>query len=190
MKRIIIVLSVLLIALLCFSSCNNNVETDPTFIKLNELAQKEDNNYTLSITIEGSNGHTTKNTFTVTEEGGNLSVYKKTETINKFDIVNGTVTYPDSYITEKEDYLTSAELKYRDYTLPSFNFSSNSIESYYEAYSSLNGRIKSIEALAGYDIDATDARVKVVYNDEAISSITITYVSAEGSNVTIEYTLN
>lgn len=189
MKRIISILAILSIALLCFASCNGNTTKDPTLIMLNEMVTEADNNYTLNVTIESANGATTHHTYVVTETNGVMSVHQKIETLNKFTSNNGSISAPSSYSAVEEKDLKPSEIIKGNYELPKFGFYDNSIGDYFGIGTKIEGNVKSLKALMGLDIQATDAKVKVAYSYTAISSITVTYVSESGSNVTLEYIL-
>lgn len=189
MKRIISILAILSIALLCFASCDGNTTKDPTLIMLNELMAETDNNYTLNVTVESANGATTHHTYVVTETNGVMSVHQKIETLNKFTSNNGSISAPSSYSTVEEKDLKPSEIIYGNYELPEFGFYDNSIGDYFGTNTKIEGDVKSLKAFMGLDIKASDATVKVVYNYVTISSITVTYVSESGSNVTLEYIL-
>ena len=196
MKRIITLFAILLISLLCFASCNNTnestteVETDETFIKLNELIDVADNNYNLNIIVQSKNGMKTTYSYKVRETGGTKTVHQTTEVINSFIISNGTIKAPSSYSTVTEKNLTAAEIKFGNYDLPSFNFSSKTLGSYTELGTIFESSIKSLKNFTGINIAGTNATVKVIYTYTAISKITVTYTSLEGSAVTLEYVLN
>ena len=189
MKRIISILAILFVALLCFASCDGKTTKDPTLIELNDLMALEDNNYTLNVTVESANGAATHHTYVVKETNGVMSVHQKIETLNKFTVENGSASTPSSYSTVEQKDLKPYEIMNGNYELPEFGFYDNSIGDYFGIGTKIEGDIKSLKAFMGLDIKASDAKVKVVYNYVAISSITVTYVSESGSHVTLEYIL-
>ena len=100
------------------------------------------------------------------------------------------VAWKLSYSTVTEKNLTAAEIKFGNYDLTSFNFSSKTLGSYTELGTIFESSIKSLKNFTGINIAGTNATVKVIYTNTAISKIIVTYTSLEGSAVTLEYVLN
>lgn len=189
-NRLIALVLVLIVALsLCLTSCEDEKNKD--LAKLNELAAKLDGNYTLVINVKSDNGNVSNKEYTVSDENGKKTVYAKIETLNKFDVSGGEITPPESYSTVTEGYLTEAEIAKGNFELPEFKFTSSNItimNNNIMPETTLVGKVNSLTELMGKTFDASDVKLSVVYTENAIKLISISFTSSQSYTVTLTYT--
>ena len=188
-KLIALVLVIVLALSLSLTSCDG--ENNAELSKLNKLAEKLDDNYTLSIVVKSDKGTVSNKEYTVSDEDGKKTVYAKIETLNKFDVSGGEITPPDSYSTVTEGYLTEAEIAKGNFELPEFKFSSSNItvmDNSTMPEITLVGKVSSLTELMGKTFDASDVGLTVSYNADEIKLISISFTTSQGYEVILTYT--
>lgn len=183
MKRSILALSLILILVLSLASCfGESVEQE--YKALNELAANLPNPTTVSTRVTSPDS-------LIAEEGyyyrftGNYYQHQS-YTLNGFTPNGDGYDIPDKYFEIVESTISVEEFEALR-LLPEFNFSSTALANGKVMGNSLTADITDAKAFFGKDLDGTDIKLTVYYNQTAINSIAINYTSENGNTVLITY---
>lgn len=197
MKRIIIAILLICILITPMVACDPQTTTpdpkDPStentkLAKLDELAQKLENNFVIDVLVSSTYGLVASEQHTITTVDGHMRVFSKIERINSFVIEGDVITAPDSYSTIVEKELSEDEIANGNFNVPAFNFKTTSLSSIISMNGVTTAKLGSIKSFLGITITGKDAKIIVNHTDDAISSIEINYVTPQNNSVTIKYT--
>ena len=205
MKRILTSILLILVIALSLTSCDliKDKLGDPVFNQLNELIKAEHNDYTISISLKDKNSHTLNETYVATTaENGNTTITYTVERLNKFNVNGSNVTIPGSYKKVLTGYAVingenlfeqegdDIGVDFLKVTIPAFNFNDKAIENAIVADGKLTADVIDQTKFFGYELTTEPMQVEVEFNEEAISEITLTFKTAEGSDAVVVYTFN
>ena len=184
MKRILLVLLLIFSMVICLPSCNENIEENPEFAKLNAL-----------LTNTSAHVVIVNDKYVVTTANGTKLVSYRTETLNSFVIEGDVVSLPNGYKTVNEGTCNSAEInassnKSFDINVPKFQFSYKYINNDTIIPGRVVAKVKSLNGFMGLNIQVKEAKFALQYSDDAPVSMQITYVTQSGNTVIITYTFN
>lgn len=196
MKKIIIVVLILILAMLCLTSCDQSTDFD----KLNEMVSTEYSQIAIKVTINKS-GETTglvNDISCIILNDTTKHISYKLQEYATIDMDGDTITMPSEQIVTKTGSVileggkvTSSTGDQVDYDFTNIgalniNFSDKCLANAKTKDGTFTADISDISAFLGSDIPgATNAKVSV--NVKTYGAITISY-TANGSDVTIGYT--
>lgn len=197
MKKIIYIILVLILATLCFASCQQTSDFD----KLNEMAYADHSQVSIGITVTKS-GETQSLVHNIVVLYLNETTKHVAYTLQEyalFDIEGDTITIPSQQIITKNGAVTLENGKATDVTgdqvdydfssvgLPGMNFNDVCLENFKTENGTFSADISNMTLFLGKNIpNATNAKVYV--NMQTLQSITLSF-TVDGSDVTIVYTL-
>ena len=197
MKKMLIVLSILVIFAVCLSACEV-VTSNSEFVKFNNMISADRSSVAIEIKTT-LNGETLTNTFLVENKNEKSVIAYKIETLNKLSIdgVN-----EDSYKTISEgsvevegDKITQLNGKPVDYpfnklTVPTLTFKSSYFNSVRITETTIELDVKNPSAFIGQtDFEGKNVQFEATYNDyNLFETMKITYTTKNGSSVEINYT--
>lgn len=187
MKKIIASIILIFSMIICLASCGSSAEIDAARNKLDSLSSAEREEYTITVTVESEEDTITESYF-VKNRDGKMSVEYKIEKLNAF-VPNGDgFTIPEEYMTVSKGTFTDAELAERDFSVPSFDFKSNALQDCaLGSGGQFSAKITSVNAFAGKDLTQNPAELVVIYDDDMIHMVKISYESDSGNVVTVTY---
>lgn len=186
-KRILILIALLTVAVLVLGGC---MKFDYT--QLNEMFSQ--NYSSVNVTVATTmNGETLTSTFDVTNSGSSATVNYSIQSFSQFD---GEI--PDSYITTQSGTVTGTVSNGvfmatgSDLPFTSLNMKFYLDESYFTdavvTSSQFSAKVSRPQSFTGNgDLDCNDMQVKITFG-EAIQAVEISYTSANGASVSMEYT--
>lgn len=196
MKKVMFVLSVIIILAVCLSACELIVaKVDLT--KYNEMISAESGTLNIEIKIT-MDGETLTNSFDVKNEDGKSVIDYKVETLNKLNldgeneseykkVSEGTVEVEGSKITQLDG--EKIDINFIQVNNVSFNFNSLYLKNIVINESSIEFDVKNTTAFMGNtSFDGKDMKFVGTFNDDKFESIKITYSTANESQVELNYT--
>lgn len=186
-KRILILIALLTVAVLVLGGC---MKFDYT--QLNEMFSQ--NYSSVNVTVATTmNGETLTSTFDVTNSGSSATVNYSIQSFSQFD---GEI--PDSYITTQSGTVTGTVSNGvfmatgSDLPFTSLNMKFYLDESYFTdavvTSSQFSAKVSRPQSFTGNgDLDCNDMQVKITFG-EAIQAVEISYTSANGASVSMNYT--
>lgn len=186
-KRILILIALLTVAVLVLGGC---MKFDYT--QLNEMFSQ--NYSSVNVTVATTmNGETLTSTFDVTNSGSSATVNYSVQSFSQFD---GEI--PDSYITTQSGTVTGTVSNGvfmatgSDLPFTSLNMKFRLDESYFAdavvTSSQFSAKVSRPQSFTGNgDLDCNDMQVKITFGEE-IQTVEISYTSANGASVSMEYT--
>ena len=186
-KRILILIALLTVAVLVLGGC---MKFDYT--QLNEMFSQ--NYSSVNVTVATTmNGETLTSTFDVANSGSSATVNYSVQSFSQFD---GEI--PDSYITTQSGTVTGTVSNGvfmatgSDLPFTSLNMKFYLDELYFTdavvTSSQFSAKVSRPQSFTGNgDLDWNDMQVKITFG-EAIQTVEISYTSANGASVSMEYT--
>ena len=186
-KPILILIALLMVAVLVLVGC---MKFDYT--QLNEMFSQ--NYSSVNVTVATTmNGETLTSTFDVTNSGSSATVNYSVQSFSQFD---GEI--PDSYITTQSGTVTGTVSNGvfmatgSDLPFTSLNMKFRLDEAYFTdavvTSSQFSAKVSRPQSFTGNgDLDCNDMQVKITFG-EAIQTVEISYTSANGASVSMEYT--
>lgn len=186
-KRILILIALLTVAVLVLGGCMNF-----DYTQLNEMFSQ--NYSSVNVTVATTmNGETLTSTFDVTNSGSSATVNYSIQSFSQFD---GEI--PDSYITTQSGTVTGTVSNGvfmatgSDLPFTSLNMKFRLDEAYFAdavvTSSQFSAKVSRPQSFTGNgDLDCNDMQVKITFGEE-IQTVEISYTSANGASVSMEYT--
>ena len=179
---------VILCLLVCLAACTPQQGSE----QLNEKLKANYSQISLSVTTKYL-GETLTSTFDVTNSGSSATVNYSVQSFSQFD---GEI--PDSYITTQSGTVTGTVSNGvfmatgSDLPFTSLNMKFYLVESYFTdavvTSSQFSAKVSRPQSFTGNgDLDCNDMQVKITFG-EAIQTVEISYTSANGASVSMNYT--
>lgn len=197
MKKLLIVLSILVIFAVCLSACEM-VSSNSEFTKFNNMISADRSCVAINVKTT-LNGETLTNTFLVEKKNGKTIIEYKIETLNKISIDGGN---EDSYKSVSEgtvevegDTVTQLNGKPVDYafekvTSPTLTFKSSYFSNVKITETTIALDVKNPSAFLGQtDFDGKNVQFEATFNDyNLFETMKLTYSAKNGSSVVVTYT--
>lgn len=196
-KRLVIFVALLLaftIVILC--SCSG------TDAKLNKLVKKSYDYVRLTITTDNE-GIVLNSVYTATKaDDGNVRVSYSYQTLNIIDMNGTSIMLPEGRITtyrgtavinvkRNNATVTSSgdelNLNLKQITANNLKFKSKNFSDIQEENGYFYAKINDFSQFLGTTIIGSDASVSVMYSNDALISLIITYINESGSVITASY---
>ena len=192
MKRILIALFLVFSLLICLTGCPENaIEENPDFATYNELFNKNFENYTINLTVTGASGDVINEEYVVTTNNGVRSISYTIERLNQFNIDGDLIGMPENYVSVTTGEYTPDESASKGFDVPKFNFSYKCLNNKEVSFSnSYSTGITSLNGFMGWDIETNEANVRLVFEENIVSYITVSFISSSNNTVDITYTFN
>ena len=205
MKKIIISTILLLAIVISLASCNfvTKTENDPVFEQINTLLEKANENYTIEISLTNSKSQTITETYVATtEENGNTTINYTVERLGKFTVTNGNVVAPSSYKTVYTGYAVvnqgnlfelsgdKVDVDFTKVVIPSFNLTTTSLENAALNEGTLTADVKSQSEFLGTEYTSEPMQLEVVFTENGVQSVTLTFKTAAENDAVVVYTFN
>ncbi len=189
MKRILVALFLILSFVICLPSCNDSkVEENPEFARFNEMFNAKFENYTITVSATAINSHlTATETYVVNTVNGERTVAYRIESLNLFEINGDSITVPENFITVTEGVYVGEDAMNSKYDVPEFKFSNTCLTPDIIKSDVLCAYITSLSTFMGLDVPATDAAVIVSVENNAATSIQISYIDSANNYIDITY---
>ena len=194
-KRIIGIACVCAVAALSLTACGGN----KTYGKLNSLIAKTPSEAELVVTVT-ADGETLSGEYSLSEQDGGYVVEYTYERLSTFDASDDGYIFPDAVKTTYEGSVVvkdgkivqqngdTADLTFEQMTASGVKFDETYFSNVVIDDGSVIADVSDPEAFLQSDITCTDMQMKVLFTDDAITSLTVSYTSAAGAQVVIEYT--
>lgn len=197
MKKILIVLSILVIFAVCLSACEV-VTSNSDYTKFNNMIATERSSVAIEVKTT-LNGETLTNKFHVEKKNGKSIIEYRIETMNKFSIEGAN---EDSYKTVSEgtvevegDKITQLNGKHVDYAFNKITSSTFTFKASYFSKSKITETtieldVKNPSAFIGQSaFDGKEVKFSATFNDyNLFETMTLTYLTKNGLSVEITYT--
>ena len=188
MKRILVALFLILSFVICLPSCTTEVEENPEFARFNEMFNAKFENYTITVSATAINSHlTATETYVVNTVNGERTVAYRIESLNLFEINGDSITVPENFITVTEGVYVGEDAMNSKYNVPTFKFSNTCLSPEIIKSDVLCAHITSLSTFMGLDVPATDAAVIVSVENNAATSIQISYMDSANNYIDITY---
>ena len=198
MKRILIVMFLILSLVISLPACKKDdviptpqIEENPDFATYNAMFDKEFIDYTIEVSITGIEDDVTNEKYTVKTENGTRSVEYRIERLNQFIIEGDQITIPEGYVSVVEGVYDAEASASPKFDIPKFKFSYTCLgTSDITIPNSYSTSITSLEQFMGSTLNVTNASVKLSFNGNEATAISISYVTEAENTVVITYTFN
>lgn len=204
MKRIISIITLIALVCLAFTACGGDTTTTPedntVYGKLTRSMASRDFD-TLSITVitTAKDGTVLESEYVYSTVDEGLRIEYSAQKIEQFDISDGECVAPSDMISTVEGTVVVSEgkiilmtgqdapvdLSGADY--PEFKFK----ESFFSDVESMDGEfsasVLSPTAFVGFPLTCSAMTVHIYYNVFRITDILLTYTTAEGTSVSVNY---
>ena len=173
-------------------------QTDDPYGKLNDLIAKTSSSVELSITVQ-MDGESLQGTYEVTaQENGYRAVYSY-ERLNTFEktedgysvpdavkaVYQGSVVVEDGKIIEQDG--AAADIAFEQMTAEGVTFDESYFTEASIAEDCITAKVVDTEAFLGKAFDCTEMSMEVHFTEEAVTSLTVSYRTADAAQVVIEY---
>lgn len=199
-KKIITIclILVLILAVMCISSCEDVLTNDLRLI--NTLLRREYDNVQLTIKTD-QDGLVLNAFYTFTKQNGNTNIEYQVDKLNRFDVNDNVVGAPDSFKIKVSgsavfdgntvthiDGETVDDKILLDVVEPRMAF----ISSYFDNVAITNYNfsadvVNPCGFMGDENFDATDMKVQVLYSTTMLGSIKISYKTAGGTSIVMSY---
>ena len=195
MKKTILVVLVLILAMLCLTSCQ-----DGKYAELNQISKNNYNQVQIDVTVQKSGESSALvSSFKVLNADKTKQIEYSLQEYAKFDVNGDQISAPESQIVTKtgtvvveNGQITSqtgdqTNLDFAKIGDLSFNFSDSCLFGAQTANGIFTAHVTSLTKFCGQNISGA-SNVKVTVDAQTFKTITLNY-TANGSDVTIVYTL-
>ena len=195
MKKTILVVLVLILAMLCLTSCQ-----DGNYAELNQISKNNYNQVQIDVTVQKSGESSALvSSFKVLNADKTKQIEYSLQEYAKFDVNGDQISAPESQIVTKtgtvvveNGQITSqtgdqTNLDFAKIGDLSFNFSDSCLFGAQTANGIFTAHVSSLTKFCGQNISGA-SNVKVTVDAQTFKTITLNY-TANGSDVTIVYTL-
>ena len=195
MKKTILVVLVLILAMLCFTSCQ-----DGKYAELNQISKNNYNQVQIDVTVQKSGESSALvSSFRVLNADKTKQIEYSLQEYAKFDVNGDQISAPESQIVTKtgtvvveNGQITSqtgdqTNLDFAKIGELNFNFSDSCLFGAQTANGIFTAHVTSLTKFCGQNISGA-SNVKVTVDAQTFKTITLNY-TANGSDVTIVYTL-
>ena len=195
MKKTILVVLVLILAMLCLTSCQ-----DGKYAELNQISKNNYNQVQIDVTVQKSGESSALvSSFKVLNADKTKQIEYSLQEYAKFDVNGDQISAPESQIVTKtgtvvveNGQITSqtgdqTNLDFAKIGELSFNFSDSCLFGAQTANGIFTAHVTSLTKFCGQNISGA-SNVKVTVDAQTFKTITLNY-TANGSDVTIVYTL-
>ena len=195
MKKTILVVLVLILAMLCLTSCQ-----DGNYAELNQISKSNYNQVQIDVTVQKSGESSALvSSFKVLNADKTKQIEYSLQEYAKFDVNGDQISAPESQIVTKtgtvvveNGQITSqtgdqTNLDFAKIGELNFNFSDSCLFGAQTANGIFTAHVTSLTKFCGQNISGA-SNVKVTVDAQTFKTITLSY-TANGSDVTIVYTL-
>lgn len=195
MKKTILVVLVLILAMLCLTSCQ-----DGKYAELNQISKNNYNQVQIDVTVQKSGESSALvSSFKVLNADKTKQIEYSLQEYAKFDVNGDQISAPESQIVTKtgtvvveNGQITSqtgdqTNLDFAKIGELNFNFSDSCLFGAQTANGIFTAHVTSLTKFCGQNISGA-SNVKVTVDAQTFKTITLNY-TANGSDVTIVYTL-
>lgn len=198
----IIIVSIIAICLLIgFTSCGFVTSQSLDLGTLNDMLAMKYSTISLVVNVE-KDGNTLKSTFNTIFNGDKQSVTYSIQQFGEFEVVDGEVVPPKSYIVTKSGTLylengvvtdkngDDVDVDLTSIDVTRFSFVNSYFTSASKTSTSFKANVTNVKGFMSNDnLTATNMVVNAQFLTKFVS-ITITYKSADGANVTLTYSFS
>ena len=198
MKKIIIVVLILILAMLCLTSCEQSID----YSQLNQMATKTYSQITMDITVQkGDDVKLQSKIICISEDETSREIAFNIQEFATIDVDGDTITLPSQQIVTKSGNITFAngQVSVWDGDKVNYDFSNigNKLGMLFSEHTLANAKVEDgmfkadvVNAFLFFGRDIAGAKSICVKVDiETYKCITVAYVASNGSNVKIVYTL-
>lgn len=200
MKKVLFIIAITLALILSLTAC---VSLDGIYSDLNKMVEKGYSkiDMTISSQTEGVTLTDTVHFVFNTKDGeidrNNGTATYKTQRLGKYQVVDGVLVAPDTYIVEEEGSATvedgkvitqDGEVLYTGVNGLGLNFKKNYFTEINKGEGLFEAKVANPEGLFGAEnMDAVNMTIKVAYSGNSFNRIQINYSTFDGTKVTIDY---
>ena len=195
MKKTILVVLVLILAMLCLTSCQ-----DGKYAELNQISKNNYNQVQIDVTVKKSGENSALvSSFKVLNANTTKQIEYSVQEYAMFDINGDQISAPESQIVTKTGTVVlengkvasqtgdQTNLDFAKVGAINFNFSDSCLYGAQNVNGVFTAHVTSLTKFCGQNVSGA-TNVKVSVDTLAYKSITLTY-TVDGSDVTIVYTL-
>ena len=195
MKKIIFVVFILILAMMCLTSCQ-----DGNYAELNQISKNNYNQVQIDVTVQKSGESSALvSSIKVLKADNTKQIEYSLQEYAKFDVNGDQISAPESQIVTKtgtvvveNGQITSqtgdqTNLDFAKIGKLNFNFSDSCLFGAQTANGIFTAHVTSLTKFCGQNISGA-SNVKVTVDAQTFKTITLNY-TANGSDVTIVYTL-
>ncbi len=195
MKKIIFVVLILILAMLCLTSCQ-----DGNYAELNQISKNNYNQVQINVTVKKSGENSALvSSIKVLNADNTKQIEYSLQEYAKFDVNGDTITAPESQILTKTGTVVlengqiksqtgdQTNLDFANIGELNFNFSDSCLFGAQTANGIFTAHVTNLTKFCGQNISGA-TNVKVSVDAQTYKSITLAY-TVDGSEVTIVYTL-
>lgn len=196
-RKVVIFLSLLLIVVLAFSGCKKN-KKENIYQKLNRLTEEASSSFTLYVSTTQS-GETLTSKFTVRNNGASSTVDYEHEVFSSFEEEGGVPVIPEGYTVKKTGTVTlengnlltlngdPIDVDFSSISTLGIRFDAGCLSNVVERDVAMYADVTNVPAFLGTALSCRDMSVIAEYSTEQLSTISISYVSENGAQVTYRY---
>ena len=192
MKKRIVLIALLVLVLVCLTACGN---VENTLTAVTTLLKEDYSNVTINVTTETSNV-TLQGVYSLSFDGDKTTIEYSYDKLNELDIdgnnagsykttISGTAVVQGNTVTENG---VPVELPAGPLDYTGLSFKEGFFNKARVSNGSFSANVRNPKGFTGNnDFVCSNMRVEVKFTTDSLSEINITYVSANGNNVTVVY---